>query len=329
MYMNSARVERFAENARAAKKAFAWHHAAINRLAALLYAVEDRTIDIQAVRDNLERIKNSTGLFSMFRSSSAISMAAQLSLADAPETQLANTLAVYEMLKDARFKASPYLPIAAYQIVANRGTDQFASTVTRAQSLYAAMKSNHRFLTGQDDYIFAAMLAVSDVEVETGIARMERYYSELRRELRAGNSLQALTQVLVLGDENANPVERVLALRDAFRRRGLPMDRKDTLASLGVLALLPCGDEDIAQDMAITFEWLREQRGFGGWSVSKPELLLYTTALVAYQSMEERTGMAPLTTIATSLTNIIIAQQAAIAAATAASAVAASSSSSE
>ncbi|MBO9598041.1 MAG: DUF4003 family protein [Cohnella sp.] len=327
MSVNRARLERFAENARAAKKAFAWHHAAINRLAALLYAVEDRAIDIQAVRDNLERMKNGTGLFSMFRGSSAVSIAAQLSLADAPDTRLANTLAVYEMLKDAKFKASPYLTIAAYQIAANREKDQFAYTVARARSLYAAMKSNHRFLTGQDDYIFAAMLAVSDVEAEAGITRMERYYSELKRELRAGNSLQALTQVLVLGDENANPVARVLALRDGFRRRGMPMDKPDTLASLGVLALLPCGDEDMIEDMAQTFEWLRGQKGFGSWSVGKPELLLYTTALVAYQSIEERTSMAPLTTLATSLTNIIIAQQAAIAAATAASAVAASSSS--
>lgn len=326
--MNRARLERFAENARAAKKAFAWRHAAINRLAALLYAVEDREIDIQAIRDNLERMKENTGIFSMFRGSPAISIAAQLSLAEDPGTQLANTLAVYEMLKDARFKASPYLPIAAYQIAANRETDQFAPTVARAQSLYTAMKSNHRFLTGQDDYIFAAMLAVSDSEIDAGIERMERYYSDLRRELRAGNNLQALTQVLVLGDENANPVARVLTLRDAFRRRGLPMDKPYTLSSLGVLALLPCGDEEIVEDTARTYEWLREQKGFGSWSVSKPELLLYATALVAYQSIEERTSMAPLTTIATSLTNIIIAQQAAIAAATTASAVAASSSSS-
>ncbi len=327
MSMNRARVELFARNAGAAKKAFRWRHAAINRLAALLCAVEDREMSIQAVRDNLDRMKESTGIFSMFRGTSAISMAAQLSLAEDPATQLANTLAVHDMLRDAKFKASPYLPIAAYQIAANRATDQFASTVARAQSLYAGMKSNHWFLTGQDDYIFAAMLAVSDVEIETGIDRMERYYSELRRELGAGNSLQALTQVLVLGDENVDPVPRVLALREAFRRRGLPMDRKDTLSSLGVLALLPCGDEDIIEKMARTFEELRGQKGFGGWSVDKHELLLYTTALVAYQSIEDRTSMAPLTTITTSLTNIIIAQQAAIAAATAASALAVSTTS--
>lgn len=323
-----ARSALFAENARAAKKAFAWRNAAVNRLAALLFAVEDRTIDIEAVRANLERVKRGTGLFSMFRGDSAIGLAAQLSLSADPETRLADALAVYEMLKDAKFKASPYLPIAAYQIAANATPDRFATAVARARAFYAAMKANHRFLTGQDDYIFAAMLALSDVEVEAGAKRMERLYAELKSELRSGNPLQALTQVLVLGDEGASPAERVLALKDAFRARGLPMDKQFTLPSLGVLALLPREAAEVVEETARTFEWLREQKGFGGWSVEKQELLLHAAALVAYRSAEERAGIVPLSTLATSLTNIIIAQQAAIAAAAAASAAVASTSSS-
>lgn len=325
---NGARLALFAENARVAKKAFAWRNAAVNRLAALLYAAEDRTIDIEAVRENAERVKRSTGMFSMFRGDSAIGLAAQLALSGDPETRLADTLAVYEQLKEAKFKASPYLPIAAFQIAACAAPERFASTVERARSFYAAMKENHRFLTGQDDYIYAAMLALSDVEVEAGTARMERLYAELRTELRAGNPLQALTQVLVLGGEDARPAERALALKDAFRARGLPMDKAYTLSSLGVLALLPRECGDIVEETARAFEALREEKGFGRWSVDKQELLLYAAALVAYRSAEERTSIAPLATLATSLTNIIIAQQAAIAAAAAASAAAASSTSS-
>lgn len=323
-----ARLALFAENARAAKKAFAWRNAAVNRLAALLFAVEDRTIDIEAVRANLERVKRGTGLFSMFRGDSAIGLAARLSLSADPETRLVDALAVYEMLKDAKFKASPYLPIAAYQIAAIATPDRFASAVARAQAFYAAMKANHRFLTGQDDYIYAAMLALSDVEVEAGAERMERLYAELKAELRSGNPLQALTQVLVLGDDEARPAARLLALKDAFRARGLPMDKAYTLSSLGVLALLPREAGDIVEETALSYERLREQKGFGGWSVDKQELLLHAAALVACRSAEERTNLAPLATLATSLTNIIIAQQAAIAAAAAASAAAASSSSS-
>ncbi|MFD0674708.1 DUF4003 family protein [Cohnella sp. GCM10027633] len=323
---DQARLALFADNARAAKKAFAWRNASVNRLAALLYAAEGREIDIEAVRDNLERVKRSTGMFSMFRGDSAISLAAQLSLSGDPEARLADALAVYELLKDAKFRASPYLPIAAYQIAANASPDRFGSTVARAQSFYAAMKANHRFLTGQDDYIYAAMLALSDVEVEAGTERMEWLYAALKPELRAGNALQALTQVLVLGDEGGRPEERVLALKGAFRERGFPMDRSYTLPSLGVLALLPRENRDIVEETALSFEWLREQKGFGAWSVDKQELLLHAAALVAYRSMAD--GVVPLSALATSLTNLIVAQQAAIAAAAATAAAASSSSSS-
>ncbi|WP_379163088.1 DUF4003 family protein [Paenibacillus sp. sgz5001063] len=324
----TARLELFAENAQRVKKGFAWKNAQVNRLAALLYTAENKIADSDAIRASFELIKEHTGSFSSFRGTTAISIAALLSLAVDQERQLTDTLAIYEMLKDAKFRASDYLVVAAYQIAANTTPDQYLRTIERAKAFYDSMKAHHRFLTGQDDYIFAAMLGLSDIDIHNGVTRMEQLYAALKPEFLSGNSVQALTQVLVLGEDSSDTAAHVLALRDAFRARGLRLDKEYTLSSLGVLSLLPCSEADIVNDVSETYEFLRTQKGFGSWSITKQELLLLSAAMVAFKYVDEAKSGVVTTMLSTSITNIIIAQQTAIAAAAAASAAATSSSSS-
>ncbi|OKP88170.1 hypothetical protein A3844_08740 [Paenibacillus helianthi] len=324
----SAKLELFAENAQRVKKGFAWKNAQVNRLAALLYTAENKIADSDAIRASYELIKEHTGSFSTFRGTTAISIAALLSLSAEQERQLADTLAVYEMLKDVKFRASDYLVIAAYQIAVNTTPDQYQQTVERAKAFYDRMKSRHPFLTGRDDYIFAAMLGLSGINVESGVERMEQLYAVLKPEFLSGNSVQALTQVLVLGEDASETAAHVLALREAFRARGIRLDKEYTLSSLGVLSLLPCTQGEIVNDVSETYEFLRTQKGFGSWSITKQELLLLSAAMVAFKYVEEAKNGVVTTTLTTSITNIVIAQQTAIAAAAAASAASASSASS-
>lgn len=319
------RLELFADNAQTIKKAFAWQNALVTRLAALLYTAGNRIADPEAIRASQELIKENTRLFSSFRGNSAITIATLLSLSGEQERRLTNTLAVHQLMKDSKFRTSDYLAVAAYQIAAHAPSDQYAATVERTKAFYDGMKARHRFLTGQDDYIFAAMLGISDIGVERGIERMEQLYTELKPEFYSGNSVQALTQVLVLGADTPEPAARVLALREAFRSRGIRLDKEYTLSSLGVLSLLPYDPEGIVNDVSETFEYLRTRKGFGSWSITKQELLLLSASLAALQYVEEvRSGMVT-TVLSTSITNIIIAQQTAIAVAAASSAAASSS----
>lgn len=324
----SARLDLFAENAQRIKKAFPWQNTMVNRLAGLLYTAENKAADVEAIRASHELIKENTGLFSSFRGTSVISIAALLSLSAEKEQQFANTLTVYDFMKEIKFRASDYLVIAAYQIAAHTTSDRYQHTVERAKMFYDSMKAKHRFLTGQDDYIFSAMLGLSNIDVDRGVDRMEQLYTSLKPEFLSGNSVQALTQVLVLGEEAPEAAARVLALRDAFRTQGIRMDKEYTLSSLGVLSLLPCSREVLVTEVSETYEYLRTKKGFGSWSIGKQELLLLSAALVAFKYVDEVRNGVLTTTLSTSITNIVIAQQAALAGAAAASAAAAASSSS-
>lgn len=322
-----ARLELFVDNAQRIKKAFPWQNVQVNRLAALLYTAENRIADPEAIRASHELIKENTRMFSSFRGTSAISIATLLSLSPKPEQQLAQTLEVYDLMKDFKFRASDYLVIAAYQIAAHTTSDQYVRTIERSKAFIDGMRAKHPFLTGQDDYIYAAMLGISDIGTEHGVERLEQLYVALKPEFFSGNSVQALTQVLVLGGEASEPADRVLRLREAFRAQDIRMDKEYTLPSLGILSLLPYEHKELVSDVSETYEFLRTQKGFGNWSINKQELLLLSASLVSYKYVDDVKNGILTSAISTSLTNIIIAQQTAIAVATATSAAAASSSS--
>ncbi|PZT56252.1 DUF4003 family protein [Paenibacillus silvae] len=326
--MHIEQVELFVSNTETIKKAFKWQHTAMHRMAALLYAAENRTADVEAIRQSNELIKQETKRFSAFRGHSAFIIAAMLSLTSDGPAKLQDTFHVYDLMKEMKFRTSEYLVIAAYQIATQAEPGQFQPVVERAKSFYDRMKAEHPFLTGRDDYIFTAMLALSGLELDSTVTRMEQLYQDLKPCFSAGNGLQSLTQILVMGEDHPEVSARVLALSDALRARKLRMDKLYTLPSLGLLSLLSADPEALADDVVNTYEWLREQKGFGAWSITKQELLLFSSALTMLEHVEHLRKDVLTTSMSTTITHMIIAQQAAMTAAIAASAASTASQSS-
>jgi len=322
------RLELFSTNTQTMKKDFFWQDMLIKHLAALLYAVENKNIDCDEIRKCHELIKKNTGVFSTFRGNMAICIASMLSLSENRDEQLSNTLTVYNSMKESKFKASDYLAVAAYQIASDTDQLNYSKIIDRTKAFYDGMKENHWFYTGKDDYIFAAMLGLSEINVNTGAARMEQLHERLKSEFRFGNSIQALTQVLILGGESTETVNRLLRLRELFRDKKIRMDKEYTLSSLGVLSLLPTDVDTIADDVSKAYEFLRVQKGFGALSVTNQELLLLSASVVASIYADDVKSGILTTTLSTSITNIIIAQQMVLTAAVATSAAASASSSS-
>ncbi|WP_434752853.1 DUF4003 family protein [Paenibacillus amylolyticus] len=323
------KAELFVSNTLILKKPFKWQHPIMRRLAALLYVVENKSIDPETIQQSNDLMKQHTKRFSAFRGPSSFNIAAMLSLTTDQLTRLQHTIQVHDLMKEIKFRNSDYLVMAAYQIAAQVSPDQFQHTVGRAKSFYDRMKKEHPFLTGHDDYIFTAMLALSNLEVDTAVERMEQLYRELKPMFSAKNSVQTLSQILVIGDGRAEVSERLLALSEAFRARDHRMDKTNTLPSLALFALLPSEIDLLADQVVETYDWLRTQKGFGAWSIHKQELLLFSSALTAIQHVESLQNDILTTSMSTTITNIIIAQQAAMAAAVAGAAAATAASSTQ
>jgi hypothetical protein len=154
------RLGLFVEDAAIVKRGFKWQRLQMRQVAALLYTAEGKTVDTAAIRRSYELIKANTGLFSMFRGNTILALATLLSLNEAGEIRMSDTLRVYDLLKEARFWGSDYLVVAAWQIASNTDYGKYEAVVGKMRAYYDGMKGLHPLLTGSDDTIYAAMLGL-------------------------------------------------------------------------------------------------------------------------------------------------------------------------
>jgi hypothetical protein len=175
------------------------------------------------------------------------------------------------------------------------------------------MKKHRWFSTGQDDYIFSVMLALSHLDPASGTDRIEQLYSQLKPVFKraGGNSVQALSQMLALGGKSDEALEHLITLRNEFRNRKIKLDKTYTLPTLGALSLLPLDGDILVNHMLEAQSYLRAQKGFGSFTVSTQEILLFSSALIlsAYAEQKENNIIASVTT---NIASIIIAQQTAM-----------------
>ena len=322
------RLALFADNAQIIRKEFTWQNALTKRLAALLYAQENKPIDCESIHECYTLIKQNTGAFSSFRGNLDLCVATLLSLSSNPQVLFDETLKVYDLLKSVKFHGSDYLVVAALQIASQTNPENFTNVITRTRAYYDGMKANHFFYTGQDDYIYSAMLGLSDLDATDGTVRIEQLNNRLKDEFWNRNSVQALAQVLVLGGSDDETVRRLLSMRDALRANKIKLDKTYTLPMLGILAMMNIEINTIARDIEETQIYLREQKGFGLLSVTTQELLLFVIGIIASEYAQSVRDGILTAAISTSITNIIIAQQAAMIAAVSASASASATASS-
>lgn len=321
----------FTTNAQAMKGSFKLQETLTKQLAAMLYTFENKQMDCNAIKQCHTLIKDSTGIFSSFRGNMSLCVSAMLSLQDAPDQLLTDTLIVYDLLKNAKFRASDYLTVAALLIASNTDTQGCQHTVERAKAFYDEMKKSHWFITGEDDYIFAVMLGLSDIDPISGTERIEQLYQRLKPEFKSkagGNAVQALSQILVLGGKSDEALDHIFTLNNALRDQKIKLDKTYTLPALGVLALLPIDGDILANDILEAQAYLRAQKGFGSLSISTQELLLFSTAIVTSVYAEEMKNDIVTASITTSIIGIIIAMQMAIIIMSTAAVTAASTSSS-
>ena len=304
------KVELFVENTNSAKNAFRWDFDQTKRLIALLYARENRQIDCQAIKDARQLVKRNTGILSSFRGNISLFFAALLALSGEPETVLNKSIDVFNLLRQERMKNSDFLVIAAYEIASQTETVRFNEVVVRTAQFYEGLSDRRFFLSDQDDYVFAAMLALSDIELTSGLQRIESIYQKLWGEFKGRNSVQNMSQILALGGLDLVCTDRVLRLRDAFRKQHIKLDKPHTLSSLGVLAMLPIEVETIVNDVDEVQKKLRQSKGFGRFTVSTDELLLFATAIVSGNYARQLSDNTLSATLATSIANIILVQQA-------------------
>lgn len=312
------------------KENFKWDTQLLKHFGAMVHATKGKRADADRLQEIKKYIKDETSWTSYFRSTNQFIIANLLSFEEDYKSFFRDMLAIYERLKSAGFKNSQYLPLASFTLVKDAGREQWDLRIQRMRGFYDKMKENHFWLTSSDDYVFAAVLAVTDLDIEQTSQRIENCYNLLNKErFYKGNDLQTLSHILAIGEE-----EDSYKCSKAVRLYNKLSDEKcklqyNGLATLGVLTLVAQDIDEIVRDIKQIHDYIYEQDGYGYWSIAKSMRIILASTLVSDYYVDEAKKGVLQVALGNSINAIIIAQQqAAVAAACAASAAAASSTSS-
>lgn len=309
------------------KSNFIWDNTMVHPLCASLYTERDKEVDVDNIRYAKDLIKKHTGLFSNFRGSVQLVYATMLSLAENPEIKLEKALKAYNSLKN-EFWSTQYLPISAFVIADLADPVDYAAISKRAKDLFRVMKQEHPFLTSGEDVTFAVMIALSGLRIDLAINEMERCYQVLKGDFFSKNSVQSISHVLTLSDENtADKCRRVVDIFNGLRSRGYKFGTGNELAILGVLSLGSKDINKVINDIIRVDDFLQSKKRFGIFGIGRPQRMMYAAILVMQEYNKEignESDRVMNMTSINSVTGVIIAQQIAMSAAIAASAASAS-----
>ncbi|HCX64693.1 MAG TPA: DUF4003 domain-containing protein [Eubacteriaceae bacterium] len=310
------------------KKGFKWENSLLLHLGALMHSEKDQAVDVESIKAMRKFIKSQTRAFSTFRGMNEFILAVTLSLDSDGKTLFSRTQDLFEQMKEQGFKSSEYLPMAALLLAQNREKTDDRMQIQRAYDFYEKMKEQHKFLTGRDDYVYAALLATTDLPIEGTIQKTEAYYNALPDHgIRKGNALQSLSHVLGIAEE---PVEAILKRTveiDALLKEKKYKLRNYHMAFMGVLTLLSNESEEIVEQAVKLANWLKTYKGYGSFSIDKATRFVIAASILMQSRIREDNTVGNAV-VANSIRAIMIAQQAAMMGAIVASTSAASSASS-
>ncbi len=257
-------VIRFIETRDAIRAAFRWESEYIYPACAHIFLAADRAVD----RERLERckamVKSTTGPFSSFRGNIKLPLICMLAAGDEPEARWEGTERTYGLLKEAFF-SSEYLALAALILSEEVPETDIPALAARGKGLYQRMRKEHPFLTGQEDSVFALLLAQSERSDDELIDDMEACYRLLDERFPKGNGLQSASHVLALSQEAPEEkARRLIALFDAIEAGGGKYGKDRQLPILAALSLGEGPVEDLSRGILDLDGLLARQKGYRG-----------------------------------------------------------------
>lgn len=325
-----SKVDLMVENYQKLKSDFIWEASLLKHFCAMMYAIRGKKIDIDKIKEIKMYIKEETGWTSEYRGNNQLIMSALLSFEEDYKTIFKNMLDVYKKMREEGFKHSQYLPLATYTIAKNVPAEQWNNKIQRMDDFYKKMKENHFWLTSDDDYVFAAVLAVTDLEVNKTMEKVEECYKALSEEgFWKGNDLQTLSHIMALGEEEVGEkCRKANSLYHKLKEKKCKLEYSG-LATLGVLTLIATDEDKMVEDIKEINDFIYKKDGYGMWTLTQSNRTILSANLLSDFYVEEMKKGVVQVALANSINAIIIAQeQAAVAAACAACAATTASSSS-
>lgn len=293
------------------RAAFKWESNLMYPVCANLYVQSGTDPEPERIKDCKRLVKQSVGIFSSFRGNLMLPLACMLANSESPEAVWDRALSSYTALKQ-HFWGSEYLALAAVAMTEPEGID-IERVAERGRTLYERMKKEHPFLTGQEDSVFAVLLAQSEKSDDGLLSDMERCYNALSDVFPKSNAMQSASHILTLGEgDPKEKAERVIRLYGKIRSSGAKYGKNYELPVLAAASLLDTDEDELVKDILDAEERLRESKRYRGlFGFTSKQRSMHAAMLVTtYGAKEAQKGLKTAQMAASqSALSIVIAQE--------------------
>ncbi len=317
------RAARFIENRDAIRAVFRMENDYIYPVCAQIFLTADRPVERERLEACKALVKSTTGPFSNFRGNIKLPLLCMLAAGEDPEGRWDRTERCCALLKET-FMGSEYLALAALLLSDAMQEEDIPALAARGKDLFKRMRKEHPFLTGQEDSVFALLLAQSDRPDDELVEDMERCYTLLNERFPSGNGLQTASHVLALSQEiSTDKAFRTISLYNAIEAGGGKYGKDRQLPILAALALGQRFAGDMARDILELDGYLAKQKGYRGvFGMDRRTRIMHAAMLLSLSDRGDGQRAAVNAAAQQATLAMIVAQQALMCAVVASSAAA-------
>ena len=319
--------EIYEENFKIAKKAFVLNSSLEASACASAFIGDTQPTSVEDMKVAKKILNKNTSFLSTLGHGNARQVVvAALARSGDPEDAMEKIIKIHKAL-DKKFFNSDYLVLAAVVIFRSCKPSEYDNVIRRTREIYKLIRKDHPLITGREDIVNCAMMAISGIDVSKLSVDTEDSFKGLKKYFFGKNKIQYMACVLSLFDENADvKAEKTRVMRDLLKSEGVRFN-SDSYSIVSAVAMI-VDDKDkkrVAKEIRNTSDEIKSIRGMGPVGTGKRIRNLVATALVleAYANGSEASTLA----VNAIITAIIIAEAAAVAAASSAAASAAAASS--
>ncbi len=257
------KLNRMAEYKDKFKDVFPWDNGVIKYIAAIIYSGMGEEIDIDRFNEMKKLINDNTKHFSAFRNSFQPLLAILLSFEKEPKELFLRMKDIAQLFKQEKIVNNAYTAAVCYYIASNAEPEDYQKIVICFKQLYKGIKKEYPLITGVDDYMYFAIMAIQGLDVHGTIERIVTINEKLQVCGMKKNELQALAlTVLLMEHDDENLLQKVIVMNDTLREKGVSLNSFGISASIAVLAELDEDSGSIVDVFLETVEYIKTLDGY-------------------------------------------------------------------
>jgi len=247
----------------------------------LAFCERKSSVDVEKLRETMKLIKENNSLIKGYRGYGFLLFASYISLSDDVSKKFGKVVLLYDFLIE-KLRLSLSLPLCAAALCDVIPESKYLTVSIRAEEIFNEMKEHYPMITGNEDSVFALLLALSEMPSEVINREIEISHKILATKFTNQNGIQSLSHILSMTEGKApDKCKRVFDLFDALKKEKCKFPNGPEISSLGLLSFLPSNIPTISEEVSEVDEYLSRQSGYGFLGHSKKERRLHSALLVS------------------------------------------------